>query len=99
MRAPRPYLTLASLCGALLPLSSPASQFLDPLDGKFDMSSYLSDNAFGFLPVPIIISEPAVDQGLGMIGMFFHEDDEKTSWNKLSSAACRCDVSGSCHDE
>lgn len=51
------------------------SQFIDEFDGKFDMSRYLSENAFGFLPVPIIISEPAVDQGLGLAGLFFHEDE------------------------
>ncbi len=52
------------------------SPFFDPLDGQFDMSGYLAENAFGFLPVPIIITEPAVDGGLGLMGLFFHEDDE-----------------------
>ena len=53
------------------------SQFEDPDDGRFDASRYLSENAYGFLPVPIIITDPAVDGGLGMVGLFFHETDEQ----------------------
>ena len=53
------------------------SQFKDPDDGRFDASRYLTENAYGFLPVPIIITDPAVDGGLGMIGLFFHETEEQ----------------------
>ena len=53
------------------------SQFTDPEDGKFDASQYLAENAFGFLPVPIIITDPAVDGGLGAVGLFFHETEEQ----------------------
>ena len=49
------------------------AQFKDPEDGKFDMSAWLLENIIGFLPVPIIITEPAVDNGLGMAGVFFHQ--------------------------
>jgi len=59
-----------------------ASQFIDPLDGKFDASTYLAENAFGFLPVPVVITEPAVDYGLGMTGLFFHEDEESAARRK-----------------
>ena len=52
-------------------------QFKDPLDGRFDASSFLADNAYGFLPVPIIITDPAVDGGLGAVGLFFHESEEQ----------------------
>lgn len=51
--------------------------FTDKLDGQFDASRYLSENAYGFLPVPIIITDPAVDGGLGMMGLFFHETEEE----------------------
>jgi len=54
-----------------------ASQFVDPDDGRFDASAYLADNAYGFLPVPIIITDPAVDGGLGVAGLFFHETEEQ----------------------
>ena len=53
------------------------SQFIDPDDGRFDASNYLADNAYGFLPLPIIITDPAVDGGLGLAGLFFHESDEQ----------------------
>ena len=53
------------------------SPFIDPEDGKFDASRYLTENAYGFLPVPVIITEPAVDGGLGAVGLFFHETDEQ----------------------
>ena len=52
-------------------------QFKDPLDGRFDASSFLGENAYGFLPVPIIITDPAVEGGLGMVGLFFHESEEQ----------------------
>ena len=52
-----------------------ANQFFDPLDGQFDASQYLSENAYGFLPVPIIITDPALGGGLGMTGIFFHETE------------------------
>lgn len=58
-----------------LPLTN-ASQFFDILDGQFDASQYLSENAYGFLPVPIIITDPAVGGGLGFTGLFFHESEE-----------------------
>jgi len=61
-----------------------ASQFFDPVDGKFDASTYLSENAFGFLPVPVVITEPAVDYGLGMMGLFFHEDEESAAARKAA---------------
>ena len=54
-----------------------SSQFRDPLDGRFDASTFLVENAYGFLPVPIIITDPAVGGGLGMVGLFFHESEEQ----------------------
>ncbi len=55
--------------------SQGAAQFIDPLDGRLDLSDYLSENAYGFLPVPIIITDPAVEGGLGITGVFFHETE------------------------
>jgi len=51
--------------------------FTDKLDGQLDASRYLSENAYGFLPVPVIITDPAVEGGLGMMGLFFHETEEE----------------------
>jgi hypothetical protein len=52
------------------------SQFKDPDDGMLDMSQFLLENSVGFLPVPIIITEPAVENGLGLAGIFFHQTKE-----------------------
>ncbi len=53
------------------------SQFVDSDDGRVDVSQFLADNAYGFLPLPIIITDPAVDGGLGAVGLFFHESEEQ----------------------
>lgn len=70
---------IAPISIALLSSSAFAASgiFTDKLDGNFDASRYLSENAYGFLPVPIIITDPAVDGGLGMMGLFFHESKEE----------------------
>jgi hypothetical protein len=52
---------------------SSSSKFKDPEDGWFDASRWLIDNIVGFMPIPIIITEPAIDNGLGMAGVFFHQ--------------------------
>jgi hypothetical protein len=55
---------------------SVAGRFKDPEDGWFDASRWLLENAVGFMPMPLIISEPAVDNGLGLAGVFFHKPKE-----------------------
>ena len=77
----RSLLKLSLLIGALSCIQALAdstfeSMFLDPSDGQLDASKFLTENAYGVLPVPVIITDPAVDGGLGMIGLFFHEDEE-----------------------
>ncbi len=52
---------------------APTSKFKDPEDGKFDLSQMLLESLVGFMPIPIIITEPAVDNGLGLAGAFFHK--------------------------
>ena len=52
-------------------------KFIDPSDGKFDASDWLLKHK-GFLPVPIIVTEPAVGFGAGAALLFFHQSlDEK----------------------
>ena len=46
-----------------------SARFFDPADQQFDLGYFL-ENPRGFLPVPIIITEPAVGSGGGAIGMF-----------------------------
>ena len=64
------YLMLTLSCTPLA-AGSFFDQFIDPSDGQFDTSAWLLDNQ-GFLPVPIIITEPAVGPGLGAAAVFFH---------------------------
>ena len=47
-------------------------KFYDDEDGKLDFSEFLARG--GFIPVPIIISEPAVDGGFGLAAMFLKAD-------------------------
>ena len=60
---------LATLTGLLVLSSAPLQasslfdKFIDPTDGQFDTSGWLIDNK-GFLPVPILITEPAVGAGI-----------------------------------
>jgi len=46
--------------------------FTDPEDGAFDVSEWLLDKK-GFLPVPIIITEPAIGYGGGAALLWFRE--------------------------
>jgi hypothetical protein len=59
-----------------LALSSWLPEILvDPEDGQLDASAYLASTK-GFLPVPIIITEPAVGFGLGAAVAYFHAPKE-----------------------
>jgi hypothetical protein len=51
------------------------AQFKDN-DGWMDVSDWILGNAIGFMPVPIIITEPAVDSGIGLAALFFHPPDD-----------------------
>jgi hypothetical protein len=48
------------------------SLFVSEDDGKFDMSAYLSTK-YGFMPMPVIVTEPAVGYGGGLNLMFLHD--------------------------
>ena len=65
----RRALLLTVLLGLLAP-GSTLAQFTGS-DGKFDVSDYLAKRG-AFLPVPMIITEPAVGYGLGLGAIFFH---------------------------
>ncbi|MEL4016150.1 BamA/TamA family outer membrane protein [Dryocola clanedunensis] len=59
--------------GLGLPAAVSASGFIDDTDGMLDMSEYLTDNRYGFLPIPVVITEPAVGYGGGLFGLFLHD--------------------------
>ncbi len=67
---------------SMLALPSHAISFFDPVDKQFDIGSYLAENAYGFLPVPMIITEPAVGYGGGIVGVFLHESAEEKEARK-----------------
>ncbi|MEJ8815948.1 hypothetical protein WKW77_33145 [Variovorax ureilyticus] len=69
------------------PLAS-RSRFFDPEDGQLDVSSFLEDPR-GFLPIPIVVTEPAIGYGGGAAGMFLRPREEagKEGW-------ARPDISG-----
>ncbi|QYJ97633.1 BamA/TamA family outer membrane protein [Shewanella alkalitolerans] len=52
-------------------------QFKDPTDGRVDASQWILNNAHGFMPVPILITEPAVGVGGGAALLFFHESESQ----------------------
>lgn len=65
------------LCCLSIPIQVNATnEFIDPIDGMFDASEYLAENAYGFLPVPIVMTEPALGYGGGFFGLFLHESKE-----------------------
>lgn len=47
-------------------------KFYDDEDGKLDFSEFLAGG--GFIPVPIFISEPAVEGGFGIAALFISQD-------------------------
>lgn len=52
-----------------------SSIFFDPQDNFLDASAWLLEHR-GFLPVPIIITEPAVGNGLGVALVFMSENED-----------------------
>lgn len=48
--------------------------FIDDEDGKIDLSNFLAKG--GFVPMPIIITEPAVDGGFGIAAIFISVDED-----------------------
>jgi hypothetical protein len=75
----RTTIIIVTLC-VTTPVSGSSffSQFKDPKDGALDTSNGLVDRK-GLLPVPIVISDPAVGYGGGAALLFFH----KSARNKI----------------
>ena len=49
--------------------AKPTSKFRDPEDGQIDLGRFLATPK-KFLPIPLVITEPAVGYGGGLAGMF-----------------------------
>lgn len=74
-----PVLTRILLTGLTCACSAASSsgqsfldKFIDPTDGYFDVSGWLAQSG-AFLPMPVIITEPAVGVGGGVAGLWFHD--------------------------
>lgn len=72
------------------PSASPASAslFRDADDGRFDMSRWLLDRR-GFLPVPIVVTDPAVGTGGGLALAFFHRPTSAATSANANAGAAR----------
>lgn len=81
MKFPISAAVLAGMISAQASASFFEDYMIDPEDGQLDASRYLSEVPLGFLPVPSIITEPAVGYGLGVAGIFFHESEEQSQQN------------------
>lgn len=68
-----PFLLFASLLFAAVPARADwLAGFRDPQDGRLDLSDWLLERK-GVLPVPLVISEPALGVGGGVMALFFRE--------------------------
>lgn len=72
--------------GTVVNADSKWDRFKDPADGQFDLSMYLTGRT-GFVPIPIIITEPAVGYGGGLVISYFHPTRTDTtkliSWEEI----------------
>jgi hypothetical protein len=64
------------------------SRFFDPDDGQFDISHFL-EHPHGFIPIPIVVTEPAVGYGGGVVGMFLRPREEagREGWTRPNISA------------
>jgi hypothetical protein len=69
---PRRILAAIALLLAGVAHANALEGFRDPEDGRFDVSEWLLDRK-GVLPVPILITDPALGLGGGVMGLFFRE--------------------------
>ena len=63
-------LTLVPNSEAQMLLDYSKSDFRDPYDRWPDITGWLVNNLYGFVPIPIIITEPAVGYGGGLSLLF-----------------------------
>jgi hypothetical protein len=54
------------------------AEAFDPQDGQLDVSPFL-ERAHGFLPIPVIVTEPAVGYGGGLVALFIRPRREAGS--------------------
>jgi hypothetical protein len=82
------HLVCAGLVASCLLAGSTAyasvlEDLMDPVDGQLDMTGFLKSR-YGFMPVPILITEPAVGFGGGLALAYFHKDRDPNAPKGLS---------------
>jgi hypothetical protein len=82
------HFSFAAWAAGLLPES-----FVDSSDGQLDLSEWLIDRK-GFLPVPIIITEPAVGNGGGLALLFFRQSMREAGQGDGTGRIIRPDIFG-----
>ncbi|MEZ8096503.1 BamA/TamA family outer membrane protein [Photobacterium swingsii] len=70
-------LAIGTLLGTSTVATAGFDEFIDPLDGRLDASQWILNNAHGFMPVPLMVTDPSVGVGGGAALLFFHETDEQ----------------------
>ena len=78
MAGVRAWLAILLLLGGAQASAQESGPFTDPEDGAFDASEWLLEKK-GFLPVPILITEPAIGYGGGLALLFFRESIREAS--------------------
>src|SRR4051812_22722331 len=70
------------------PARTGRERFFDVADGQLDLSYFL-ETARGFLPIPMIVTEPAVGYGAGAVGMFVRPRREagEEGWSRPDLSA------------
>lgn len=86
-------LLLAAVCRAETAEAPWYGRYVDPDDGMFDLSDYLLRHR-GLLPVPIIITEPALGYGGGLAALWFKESVEQASARSLAESGQRAFPTG-----
>jgi len=72
--------------------------FKDSTDMAIDISGFLSTR-IGFMPVPMIITEPAVGYGAGLGMVFFHRSKEERESGKFSKLPPSLSMAGGLYTE
>ena len=69
-------------------LRSGRARFFDPADGQLDLSDFL-EHPRGFIPIPIVVTEPAVGYGGGAVGLFVRPREEagEEGWSRPNLSA------------
>lgn len=81
-------LLLSTAACAQSPEGGWAAWFRDPEDGQFDLSDHVLKHR-GLLPVPIIITEPALGYGGGLAALWFKESLEEAGARSLAESGRR----------